>query len=63
MRNGWDIVDSNLENTGNVNQINRKWITSWGLAVPSEERFCFARFKNIDTIHKMFNKFDSVQEI
>ena len=26
MRNGWDIVDSNLEKTGNENEINRKWI-------------------------------------
>ena len=25
MRNGWDIVDSNLEKTGNEIEFNRKW--------------------------------------
>ena len=25
MRNGWDIVDSNLEKTGNEFELNRKW--------------------------------------
>ena len=29
IRNGWDIVDSNLEKTGNENEINRKWIITF----------------------------------
>ena len=29
MRNNWDIVDSNLEKTGNENEINRKWIITF----------------------------------
>ena len=29
MRNGWDIVDSNLEKTGNEIEFNRKWIITF----------------------------------